>query len=129
MRCDQCQQLRINGVVCHETGCPNAKKRWMPEREAWVRFVDCFECGYPVEFGEHCDCQDVEEVLADDETQIADEEHLEDSDCDVDTETRLCRVCGVYHDEDPCRECGSRAFHREGCAHFAALPLGREEAK
>ncbi len=24
--CDQCQLLRINGVVCHETGCPNAWK-------------------------------------------------------------------------------------------------------
>lgn len=24
MRCCQCQLLRINGVVCHETGCPLA---------------------------------------------------------------------------------------------------------
>ncbi len=22
--CDQCCLLRINGVVCHETGCPNS---------------------------------------------------------------------------------------------------------
>lgn len=22
--CDQCQALMINGVYCHETGCPNA---------------------------------------------------------------------------------------------------------
>lgn len=26
VKCDQCQLLRINGVVCHETGCPNAWK-------------------------------------------------------------------------------------------------------
>lgn len=23
--CSQCQALGINGVACHETGCPNAK--------------------------------------------------------------------------------------------------------
>lgn len=46
-RCNQCQQLRINGVVCHETGCPNAWKvrrecKWCPRvyvpRERWM---DC----------------------------------------------------------------------------------------
>ncbi len=26
MKCDQCQLLRINGVVCHEIGCPKAYK-------------------------------------------------------------------------------------------------------
>lgn len=26
MRCDQCELLSINGVVCHETGCPNTHK-------------------------------------------------------------------------------------------------------
>ena len=25
-RCDQCVALMINGVYCHEIGCPNAKK-------------------------------------------------------------------------------------------------------
>jgi hypothetical protein len=25
-RCDQCVALMINGVFCHETGCPNKKK-------------------------------------------------------------------------------------------------------
>jgi hypothetical protein len=24
IRCDQCQLLRINGLVCHEIGCPVA---------------------------------------------------------------------------------------------------------
>jgi len=24
MSCDQCELLRINGVLCHETGCPEA---------------------------------------------------------------------------------------------------------
>lgn len=34
--CTQCEQLRINGVVCHETGCPEA---WRDE----IR--ECRECG------------------------------------------------------------------------------------
>ena len=24
MRCNQCEEVMINGVRCHETGCPNA---------------------------------------------------------------------------------------------------------
>lgn len=34
--CDSCELLRINGVICHETGCPDA---WKDE----VR--ECLECG------------------------------------------------------------------------------------
>lgn len=35
-QCDSCQLLRINGVICHETGCP----------EAWRDSVrECRECG------------------------------------------------------------------------------------
>lgn len=34
--CDSCQLVRINGVVCHETGCPDA---WKDE----IR--ECEECG------------------------------------------------------------------------------------
>jgi hypothetical protein len=26
-KCDQCVALMINGVFCHETGCPNSRKR------------------------------------------------------------------------------------------------------
>lgn len=26
IQCDSCQIVRINGVICHETGCPNAWK-------------------------------------------------------------------------------------------------------
>ncbi len=25
VKCSQCEALVINGVACHETGCPNAK--------------------------------------------------------------------------------------------------------
>jgi type VI protein secretion system component VasF len=29
--------LSINGMACHEAGCPNSGKKWMPERGEWVR--------------------------------------------------------------------------------------------
>jgi hypothetical protein len=55
MKCDQCEMLSINGTPCHEIGCPNAKKTWVPDR-GWVRFVECSVCGCDVELGESCDC-------------------------------------------------------------------------
>jgi hypothetical protein len=57
IRCDQCEMLSINGLACHETGCPNQRKTWVPDR-GWVRFSKCFECGCGVELGESCDCQE-----------------------------------------------------------------------
>ena len=60
--CDQCQSATINGVFCHETGCPNSRKRWVGERAAWVRFVACRDCGFDVEVGESCDCHVEEEI-------------------------------------------------------------------
>ena len=48
--CDSCQALMINGVYCHEQGCPNA---WKNKR------VECRECGdrfYPQErYQQTCD--------------------------------------------------------------------------
>lgn len=31
--CDSCQALMINGVLCHETGCPDAWKDYKRECE------------------------------------------------------------------------------------------------
>ena len=43
--CDSCNLLRINGVVCHEVGCP----------EAWRdRTVKCAWCDAPFEPEERC---------------------------------------------------------------------------
>ncbi len=38
MKCTQCQYVYINGVGCHETGCPEMWKN---------QAVHCFECGFP----------------------------------------------------------------------------------
>lgn len=56
MRCNQCEAAMINGVFCHETGCPNSRKTWIAERGEWVQFVECFYCGCDVEAGEYCRC-------------------------------------------------------------------------
>jgi hypothetical protein len=58
--CDQCEMLSINGIPCHETGCPNQKKTWDPESESWVRFFECPECGDSVREGESCNCMEPE---------------------------------------------------------------------
>jgi hypothetical protein len=55
MQCDQCQMLSIQGVPCHERGCPNARKTWFPDR-GWVRMAECWDCGGEVEEGEACSC-------------------------------------------------------------------------
>jgi hypothetical protein len=35
LKCDQCQMLSINGIACHETGCPNMRKAWVDGE--WVK--------------------------------------------------------------------------------------------
>lgn len=43
VHCDQCQMLSINGVACHETGCPNSRKVWTDGE--WQTVYECRECG------------------------------------------------------------------------------------
>ena len=54
VKCDQCNLLMIQHVLCHETGCPNSGARW--EDEIWVKYRKCFYCGYDYPEGETCDC-------------------------------------------------------------------------
>jgi len=42
--CDQCEILRINGTICHETGCPNERRTWNADACEWVRVYRCAEC-------------------------------------------------------------------------------------
>ena len=55
-KCDQCEALMINGVFCHEIGCPNSGKKWIDGE--WIAFYECFICGYDVRDGETCGCQE-----------------------------------------------------------------------
>lgn len=59
MKCDQCEMLSINGVPCHETGCPNARKQW--DGEQWRAVFNCRECGCQNYVGDACTCDDQEE--------------------------------------------------------------------
>jgi hypothetical protein len=34
--CESCEALNINGIKCHETGCPDAWKD---------KYIECKECG------------------------------------------------------------------------------------
>ncbi len=54
MNCDQCEALTINGLYCHELGCPNTHKRYDHEEETWVGRRECFECGGGVDEGAVC---------------------------------------------------------------------------
>ena len=45
MKCDQCDAAMINGVFCHETGCPNTRKRYDSETDTWKTVYICRECG------------------------------------------------------------------------------------
>lgn len=63
--CDRCELCMIQGVACHEHGCPNSGKSWVAAGSGsmragggyWVRYVDCAECGDELEEGSVCDCQ------------------------------------------------------------------------
>ena len=61
-KCDQCDSVTINGLYCHETGCPNARKRYDTDSELWVEVVTCPECGnvYDPE-EESCCCESPED--------------------------------------------------------------------
>ena len=56
MRCDQCEALMINGIFCHETGCPNTHSRYDAEDDRWIKQRECRECGCTVDADEEC-CQ------------------------------------------------------------------------
>jgi hypothetical protein len=58
VNCNQCEMLSINGIPCHETGCPNSRKTWIEARGEWVLFLKCFHCGCDIEDGDTCGCNE-----------------------------------------------------------------------
>ena len=52
--CPQCELLAINGVACHETGCPNMGARWDAESGEWIKQRKCFDCGCTVDADDEC---------------------------------------------------------------------------
>lgn len=63
IRCDQCEACMINGVFCHETGCPNKGKRY--EDGEWISQRVCGECGCTVDEDDQC-CGEFDDEELDD---------------------------------------------------------------
>jgi hypothetical protein len=64
MNCDQCQMLSINGVACHESGCPNMRSRYDATGDRWIRQRKCFDCGYTVDCDDPCCSEDFDDMEA-----------------------------------------------------------------
>lgn len=62
--CTQCEALRVNGVLCHENGCPEAWRDYTREcRECGTTFkpeekhqVFCSPCCNAAYYGQECCC-------------------------------------------------------------------------
>lgn len=52
MLCDSCELLTINGLPCHEIGCPNRHSVYRDGE--WVKQRECFECGCTVDADDPC---------------------------------------------------------------------------
>jgi len=67
-RCDQCQLMSINGIVCHETGCPDEWKDVIREcKECGTKFEPqereqgcCSPCCAASYYGGECECDSCE---------------------------------------------------------------------
>ncbi len=81
--CDQCELLRINGVICHEHGCPNQDKRF--EDGEWVSYSECFICGCDVRQGDTCSCNEPLEVY----------QPCEECGTEIISGWRLCEQCAA----------------------------------
>jgi len=78
VHCDQCSMLSINGVACHETGCPNQNSRWDAESESWIKQRKCFECGCTVDADSPC-CN-YDDMGFEEEIETDPDEDTEDAD-------------------------------------------------
>lgn len=56
-RCKYCELISIQGIVCHEHGCPNAAAIW--NGEAWIQQRECRECGCVVDRDDPCCAEEV----------------------------------------------------------------------
>jgi len=54
VNCDQCEMLSINGIPCHEQGCPNSNSRWDADSQSWIKQRECRECGGTVDADDPC---------------------------------------------------------------------------
>lgn len=112
-RCDQCAACMIQGVFCHETGCPNTNSRLDAESGEWIKQRKCRECGCTVDADDLCcDAQDdEEETCSECGAALNDGEGYDGmcGDCadddDPDSNYHACPVCGNSIHRDDFGEC------------------------
>ena len=46
--------MRIQGLICHEIGCPYMGARYDKESKIWIKQRKCFDCGYTVDINDPC---------------------------------------------------------------------------
>lgn len=51
-KCNQCDSATINGVYCHEHGCPNIDKFWDEENEMWMDIEESTDEEWLIEWEE-----------------------------------------------------------------------------
>lgn len=61
IHCNQCVPMMINSIFCHETGCPNQRKKYNSESGEWISVYKCDICGEVIEEGNYCLCQTEDE--------------------------------------------------------------------
>ena len=71
--CPDCQLVSINGVVCHERGCPNSKSRYDRDTETWIKQRTCFHCGFEVDANDPCCDAPVEDCMDDEDADDAED--------------------------------------------------------
>ena len=59
VHCDQCEMIAINGVACHETGCPNSGSRWDRETQDWVLQRECRDFGLTIDANMSVDVDEI----------------------------------------------------------------------
>ena len=63
-RCNQCEALMIQGMFCHETGCPNTHSRYDSETGEWIKTRECFDCGFRCDADDPCCSATIEDDTA-----------------------------------------------------------------
>lgn len=61
INCDHCNAAMIQGVFCHESGCPNYCSRFDIESGRWIKQRRCFECGYDCDRDDPCCNEPIED--------------------------------------------------------------------
>ena len=64
------EYIRLSGVICHESGCPNMGARYDSMSEEWVKQYTCRECGCKCDEGYNCctiEFEDTTEYFEDEE--------------------------------------------------------------